>query len=1215
MFFKKAITVVLTVCMIVGTCAVAAANNAIDESVVLFVGSPYAYINGIKAVVDDNKSIVPTVRADRTFVPLRFVAQSLNASIEYEDETRKISVSADNNGVMFYIDKTDFEINGTVKTLETAPYEENGRTFVPIRAVSEAFGKKVFWDDSGLIVIGNSDEISGQTVDELIKMFGEDSDNTASQIDEITEQDANNYFEENGGTHAKIYAHGNIRPDEGTIEFKYNMTRPIDQYGNGWDFAFSTITSKTPNPQGATNVLAFYSPPRPQTGMTFLLRGKNAANSCYMSDFTYEENKDNVVACTWKAGGKINVYSNGQLMRSIDCADIPKEDVIPYVMSVNCGEPFRISEMKISTRELSQNEIMSNPAEHYTADSDTSVITTDSFKTVTYGRTNWHKSAKYSDAIPAYRSEKTTYRYGENVVYPLMCVNYSDESRIYTVSIKAEDAEGNIAADKKFSLPVEADSKFHIKELSLTELNGIGWYKTSTEIYLNDTLVSQYDGSIAVVPAIDNSLPDGKYGRYYGSEHGADRDSISLLEKLGATITREQQIFCWRNLEQTPGQWTWQEADEYVAECKAADIDILGVLGKPSKWATIEPTEDEIKLKNLSSFPERWNIRSHDEWANYIYTTVSRYKDYVKHWEIINEVNFHPPANAAAFAGTTEEYFELLRIAYESAKKADPDCVVLTSGFAVPGASDSEMPVLLAGKEYINGYYDLFNVHGYSGSVAFKDALNALRENNPTSGYWMSEYMPFQIYDEEQKMYGSVSTIMDFIADGCLKHIDMGLDANMNVYFDCASRTPKKCFNATAVLINFLRKCDTYEGKLEFADAGLFSVRHVMKRTDGKYLHILSANGSDCNIVINGEIKEAYDVYGRKLQYDYDGEKTVLQVLDLAYVIADSQIEVDEIKKAGGVNPIKNGNFEDVSGDSAAGLSALSPYNWEYVISENDDNSFISVTDDAAAGNYAISVKSSGKEKTFIKQSMFAEKPALYNITARIKKKSGENVTAYIALNSGESGMDSMEFKDFDGEGYTTFSASLESFSDTEAPVIEIGISSGEGEILIDAVRVEAEGGDDGEPAFNMITNGGFEDGLNAYLINPTRYDPEGRIEITTKARSGEKAVLCCAPTGGGMVHVYQEVAVTSPGKYKITAYFKRNADRGGLTPMLYYYNRDTQKTQTKQLNGVYAYKFIKGEFEIEIPEVPTKKILIGAGIYSGSGELLVDDLALELVN
>ena len=235
MFLKKAISVVLSFCMIMGTSAIVSADDATTESVVLFVGSPNAYINGEKVSVDDNKSIVPIVTADMTFVPLRFVAQSLNSNVEYEDETRKITISVDDTDITFYIGKTDFEVNGTVKTLETAPYEENGRTFVPIRAVSEAFDKKVFWDDRGLIVIGSSDEISQQTADELVKRFSDGDikpDNNAPTIDEITEKDANSYFEENGGTHAKVYAHGNIRPDEGTIEFKYNMTRSADQYGN-----------------------------------------------------------------------------------------------------------------------------------------------------------------------------------------------------------------------------------------------------------------------------------------------------------------------------------------------------------------------------------------------------------------------------------------------------------------------------------------------------------------------------------------------------------------------------------------------------------------------------------------------------------------------------------------------------------------------------------------------------------------------------------------------------------------------------------------------------------------------------------------------------------------------------------------------------------------------------------------------------------------------
>ena len=50
-----------------------------------------------------------------------------------------------------------------------------GRTMVPIRAISESFKKKVFWDPKGLIVIGDNDkpfssgdEYDGYLVDFLI---------------------------------------------------------------------------------------------------------------------------------------------------------------------------------------------------------------------------------------------------------------------------------------------------------------------------------------------------------------------------------------------------------------------------------------------------------------------------------------------------------------------------------------------------------------------------------------------------------------------------------------------------------------------------------------------------------------------------------------------------------------------------------------------------------------------------------------------------------------------------------------------------------------------------------------------------------------------------------------------------------------------------------------------------------------------------------------
>lgn len=59
-----------------------------DRTVQLTIGSRTAYVNGAPV----NLEVAPELRLDRTFVPLRFVAESLDNSVDYNPDRRLISV-------------------------------------------------------------------------------------------------------------------------------------------------------------------------------------------------------------------------------------------------------------------------------------------------------------------------------------------------------------------------------------------------------------------------------------------------------------------------------------------------------------------------------------------------------------------------------------------------------------------------------------------------------------------------------------------------------------------------------------------------------------------------------------------------------------------------------------------------------------------------------------------------------------------------------------------------------------------------------------------------------------------------------------------------------------------------------------------------------------------------------------------------------------------
>ncbi len=96
------------------------------------------------------------IKESRTFVPLRFISENLGYKVEYFDETKDIKISNDTDVVELKVNSKDFSKNGEASEMDVKTFLRNNYTFVPLRFISEAFGKEVGWDEpSRSVYIGN----------------------------------------------------------------------------------------------------------------------------------------------------------------------------------------------------------------------------------------------------------------------------------------------------------------------------------------------------------------------------------------------------------------------------------------------------------------------------------------------------------------------------------------------------------------------------------------------------------------------------------------------------------------------------------------------------------------------------------------------------------------------------------------------------------------------------------------------------------------------------------------------------------------------------------------------------------------------------------------------------------------------------------------------------------------------------------------------------
>lgn len=119
------------------------------------------YFNNIASYDFD---VAPEITQNRTFVPIRSIAEGFGFDVEYEQVNRTVSLRKNGTEVVFTIGQENYFVNGEEKSLDAAPYIKNDRTLLPIRAISEAIGKTVYWDeDRQLILIGDKISVTDST--------------------------------------------------------------------------------------------------------------------------------------------------------------------------------------------------------------------------------------------------------------------------------------------------------------------------------------------------------------------------------------------------------------------------------------------------------------------------------------------------------------------------------------------------------------------------------------------------------------------------------------------------------------------------------------------------------------------------------------------------------------------------------------------------------------------------------------------------------------------------------------------------------------------------------------------------------------------------------------------------------------------------------------------------------------------------------------------
>lgn len=99
----------------------------------------------------------PFIANSRTYVPIRFIAEELGYDVKWHKDTQEVEMTNEGKVVKLKINSDLVNINGTEKKIDAPALLRDDRTFVPLRTVAEAFGIPVDWsEDYHAVYVGET---------------------------------------------------------------------------------------------------------------------------------------------------------------------------------------------------------------------------------------------------------------------------------------------------------------------------------------------------------------------------------------------------------------------------------------------------------------------------------------------------------------------------------------------------------------------------------------------------------------------------------------------------------------------------------------------------------------------------------------------------------------------------------------------------------------------------------------------------------------------------------------------------------------------------------------------------------------------------------------------------------------------------------------------------------------------------------------------------
>lgn len=103
--------------------------------------------------------VPPVIKEGRMLIPVRAVTEGMGAAVVWNQEEQSVTISKDGTEIVIKLGEGTATVNGAQTELGVTAQNFNNRTFVPLRFIAESLGLSVDWDEETQTVEIDEEEL------------------------------------------------------------------------------------------------------------------------------------------------------------------------------------------------------------------------------------------------------------------------------------------------------------------------------------------------------------------------------------------------------------------------------------------------------------------------------------------------------------------------------------------------------------------------------------------------------------------------------------------------------------------------------------------------------------------------------------------------------------------------------------------------------------------------------------------------------------------------------------------------------------------------------------------------------------------------------------------------------------------------------------------------------------------------------------------------